>query len=238
MNTIADLLGQLRNTPVAIQWLIFFAENILITLGILFIGEWMRRRQDKNTPFFHYSSYDWLFCLVTNVLNTVITFAGFWLWERGFIKITFGRDYHIVLDFFVMFLAMDLLMYLFHFGIHKTFLYKTMHSLHHQSIDPQPIDLFVLHPVETLGFGFLWLFVLMILPLNALAIIAYLIINVIFGMVGHLGFEPLPGSFTGNKIGRYLGTSTFHHDHHKHVQYNYGFYTNIWDKLFGTFKKP
>ncbi|AEW01431.1 hypothetical protein A4D02_05425 [Niastella koreensis] len=26
---------------------------------------------------------------------------------------------------------------------------------------------------------------------------------------------------------RYLGTSTFHHDHHDHVEHNFGFYTSI-----------
>ena len=35
-------------------------------------------------------------------------------------------------------------------------------------------------------------------------------------------------------IFKYLGTSTFHAEHHEHLNYNYGFYTLIWDKLFGT----
>jgi lathosterol oxidase len=33
---------------------------------------------------------------------------------------------------------------------------------------------------------------------------------------------------------RLLGTSTFHAEHHEHRQFNFGFCTLIWDKLFGT----
>ena len=112
-----------------------------------------------------------------------------------------------------------------------------MHGLHHQAVDPKPIDLFVLHPVETLCFGGLWLILLMVYPFNVYAIILYLTVNVIFGMLGHLGIEPLPQKIRNNGLLKYLGTSTFHHQHHQDVQHNFGFYTTLWDRLFGTLQK-
>jgi sterol desaturase/sphingolipid hydroxylase (fatty acid hydroxylase superfamily) len=132
---------------------------------------------------------------------------------------------------------MDLLMYLFHYLIHKTFLYKAVHLLHHEAVDPKPIDLFILHPVETFSFGALWLILLVSYPFNGYAIALYLLINILFGLMGHLGREPLPEKVRRLPVLRYLGTSTFHHDHHKDVNHNFGFYTTIWDRLFGTLRQ-
>jgi sterol desaturase/sphingolipid hydroxylase (fatty acid hydroxylase superfamily) len=33
---------------------------------------------------------------------------------------------------------------------------------------------------------------------------------------------------------KYLSTSTFHAQHHQNLKYNFGFYTLVWDHLFGT----
>lgn len=214
--------------PAIYVWLIFFVENVLITMGVLCIGR-----------VFYSGSYtrrEWGICAVTNVLNTVVTYTGYWLWKHGVIGIEMDVSWRIWLDFIVLFFAMDLLMFVFHIGIHKTFLYKAVHQLHHDAVDPKPIDLFVLHPVETMGFGSLWLLLLMVFPFNIYAVIIYLVVNVIFGVVGHLGVEPLPEKVRQWPVIRYLGTSDFHHGHHRDVAYNFGFYTSIWDRLFKTYK--
>lgn len=237
MNLIQQLLAQIQALPVAAQWALFFVENLLLTVFVLITGEWIIKARLSFSLLKSYSFNDWRICIVTNVLNTVVTFAGFWLWEHQYLVISYQTGWRVVADFLLLFFAMDLLMYLFHFIIHKTALYNWVHQLHHQSVDPEPIDLFVLHPVETIGFGMLWLMVLLLYNFNAYAVVIYLSVNLLYGMIGHLGTTPL------NRIAnRYLATkllyiSAFHHDHHKHVESNYGFYTSIWDRLFGTLKK-
>ena len=62
----------------------------------------------------------------------------------------------------------------------------------------------------------------------------YLTLNVIFGTLGHSGVEPLPAAWKSIPFLNLIGTSTFHAEHHEHPRYNFGFYTLIWDKLFGT----
>lgn len=176
-----------------------------------------------------------MICGLTNILNTIVTYAGFRLWKDGIITIGTGFSWVIVTDFLMLFFAMDLLMFIFHFIIHKTFLFKTVHQLHHQAVDPTPIDLFVLHPVEAIGFGGLWLLLLMLCPFNIYAIMIYLTVNVIFGLAGHLGMEPLPERVRSLPLLKYLGTSTFHHHHHQDIRHNFGFYTSIWDRIFGTY---
>jgi Delta7-sterol 5-desaturase len=240
---VEQLLFKISSLSTGAAWLIFLLENALITVLTLYAGNWLLQRyaapctptpaNPTRTP----SRRQWLICTVTNILNTVVTFAGWWLWKNGFITITTAVSPSIIPDFFVLFLAMDLLMYIFHVIIHKTVFHQLIHSLHHEAVHPTPIDLFVLHPLETLAFGALWLFVMMIYSANIYAVIIYLVVNVIFGLTGHLGIEPLPARIRNLPVINYLGTSTFHHDHHEDIRYNFGFYTSIWDRLFHTLKR-
>jgi sterol desaturase/sphingolipid hydroxylase (fatty acid hydroxylase superfamily) len=218
------VLNYLLHLPTFVLWLIFFSENVLITILVLLFGK-LRS----------YRFREWMICGLTNILNTVVTYVGFWMWAKGIITITTDLSWMIVLDFLLLFFAMDLLMFIFHYIIHKTFLFETVHQLHHQSIDPTPIDLFILHPVEAIGFGGLWLLLLMLWPFNIYAVMIYLTVNVIFGLAGHLGMEPLPEKVRNLPLLKYLGTSTFHHHHHQDIQHNFGFYTSIWDRIFGTY---
>jgi len=234
MNYLLSALSQL--SP-ALLWLFFLLENALITLAVLWIGKIIHRKATGTATSYHYTSRDWQICILTNILNTIVTYAGCWLWKNNWIIITTGFSWQIIPDFFLLFLGMDLLMFIFHYAIHKTFLYKTIHQLHHQSVDPRPVDLFILHPVETICFGSLWLILLMVKAFNIYAVMIYLAVNVLFGMIGHLGTEPLPARFRNMPLIKYIGTSTFHHDHHQDVAYNFGFYTSIWDRLLGTHKR-
>lgn len=233
MNNLLNYLSQLPPTAL---WLIFLVENVVITLTVLWAGKQIHHKATGTAVTFTYTSGDWQICALTNILNTLVTYAGYWLWQHGLITITTGFSWSIIPDFLLLFLGMDLLMFIFHYAIHKTFLYKTIHNLHHQSVHPKPIDLFILHPVETISFGALWLLLLMVKDFNIYAVMVYLAVNVLFGMVGHLGIEPLPRHLRNMPLIKYIGTSTFHHNHHEDVQYNFGFYTSIWDRLLGTHK--
>ncbi|SHG61532.1 sterol desaturase family protein [Pedobacter caeni] len=230
-------LTYLLELPAIYLWPVFLLENVLITLMVLWLGRLIQRHYaPEMMPAYSYTPREWWICGITNILNTVITYLGYWLWKHGFILISTDLSLLILSDILILFLAMDLLMYVFHYIIHKTWLYKAIHGLHHESTDPKPIDLFVLHPLETIGFGSLWLLLLCAVSFNIYAIVVYLVINVLFGMTGHLGMEPLSVKLRNKPILKYLGTSSFHHDHHQDITRNFGFYTSIWDRLFGTYK--
>ncbi|MFD0764724.1 sterol desaturase family protein [Mucilaginibacter lutimaris] len=166
----------------------------------------------------------------------MITFAGFKLWQTGALTFRFDINWIIVIDFAFLFIAMDLAMYVLHYCIHHSAIYNTIHKFHHYYSHPKPIDLFVLHPLETVSFGLLWLCIISVYAFNFYAVIIYLTANVVFGIAGHLGTEPLSDRARNSIWFKYLGSSTFHHNHHTDITYNYGFYTNIWDRLFKTYK--
>ncbi|WP_342328230.1 sterol desaturase family protein [Pedobacter sp. FW305-3-2-15-E-R2A2] len=232
-----DGLTYLLELPAIYLWPVFLLENVLITVLVLWSGRVIQQRfSPLAIPAYTYSRKEWLICGLTNLLNTVVTYIGYWLWKNAFIGISTEVSVFILIDFLILFLAMDLLMYVFHYIIHKTWLYKAIHGLHHEAVNPKPIDLFVLHPLETISFGALWLLLLLLWTFNLYAIIIYLMINVLFGMIGHLGMEPLNATLRNKPLLKYLGTSSFHHQHHQDIDHNFGFYTSIWDRLFGTYK--
>ncbi len=214
--------------------LLFFVENLAVTSLALLFGYVVLKLNRK--PVKAASRNEILICLLTNVINTAITFVGYELWLHGYIVMTFVVNWFILVDFVILFMLMDLAMFIFHYAIHHSAIYKTIHRFHHHYADPIPIDLFVLHPIETVGFGSLWLIIIWATNFNFYSVLIYLTVNVFFGIMGHLGIEPIPYGIRRVIPFRYLGTSSFHYNHHLNIHYNYGFYTTIWDKLFKTFK--
>ncbi|WP_235853949.1 sterol desaturase family protein [Mucilaginibacter terrenus] len=215
-------------------WLIFLAENLTVTAIALFAG-WLTLKLCIKSAAWP-SRAEFGICIITNLVNTIITYLGFRLWDYGFIIFRFDFSWTILPHFLLLFIGMDFLMYVFHYFIHHSVFYKPIHRFHHQYEHPTPIDLFVLHPLETVSFGALWLILLIVYSFNIYAVAVYLTVNVAFGIAGHLGTEPLPAKYRSNALLKFIGTSSFHHDHHADINYNFGFYTSIWDRLFGTFK--
>lgn len=213
-------------------------ENLVILAVVLVMGEFLVRRYGKHrvteTP-------EPLTLLEVGLaascvfLNITVTVVGVLLWQAGIIRVRFEVNaLHILVDTLILFFAMDLAMYVFHRMAHHPLLYPLIHSTHHRFENPRPLTLFVLNPAETLGFGVLWLILLAIYPAAWLSIIIYLTLNIVFGLVGHLGVEPMPDHWVDIPLVQYVSTSTFHAEHHLDKDHNYGFYTLIWDRLFGT----
>lgn len=215
----------------------FLLANILIfifsvvscwLLGVVFKG---RRIFSRWEPLL---KSEQLIALLAVFLNALVSVFGWVAWKQNYIEIQTEVSFRSILDCLVMIVAMDLGMYLFHRIAHIPLLYRLMHAFHHRHEATNPISLFVLHPVEVLGFGGLMILFLMLYPMSLLGLLTYLGLNIAFGTLGHSGVEPFPAWFRKVPILKYLGTSTFHAEHHEHPNYNFGFYTLIWDKTFGT----
>ena len=168
------------------------------------------------------------------VLNAAVSVAGWKLWTMGHITLHASSIGRAILDCGVMTLFMDLGMYFFHRVVHQPRLYRLFHRFHHRHESTNPISLFVLHPLEVIGFGSLMIVFLAAYPMSGPGLMAYLALNVLFGTLGHSGVEPFPERLRSIPVLELIGTSTFHAEHHEHPRYNFGFYTLVWDKLFGT----
>ncbi|MBV1849343.1 sterol desaturase family protein [Catellatospora tritici] len=168
------------------------------------------------------------------LLNTAVTVVGWKLWTLGVIRFDLDVSWRIAVDLLLLVLAMDFASYVGHALAHVRWLYPLGHRLHHRFVDARPITLFALHPGEVIGFGALWLVMLSIVPLSVWALVGYTVINLVFGIFGHLGVEPLPLRWRPSRPFAIVATPTMHAMHHLNPARNLGFYTTIWDRLFRT----
>jgi sterol desaturase/sphingolipid hydroxylase (fatty acid hydroxylase superfamily) len=61
--------------------------------------------------------------------------------------------------------------------------------------------------------------------------------NIIMGFYVHSGYELLPRWWNKSWATKWFITATFHDQHHKYFNFNYGGYTTLWDRICGTQRK-
>lgn len=219
------------------QWIIFsLVINVILylfSIGLyLFIDKTCRKNplQEKDHPL---TKSDFYISLLTVVCNSLVMLIGVFLWKNGWIEVSNSLSPGIIiLEVVALLLLMDLLMYFFHYAAHLPFVYKLLHGKHHEHVSTNYLSLFVLHPFETIGFGVMMLVLLMCYDFSVVSISIYLLINLIWGTIGHLNREFFPAQFDRF----FIGTTRFHNYHHRDETKNFGFYTSIWDRLFGTYR--
>jgi len=120
--------------------------------------------------------------------------------------------------------------FLLHRLIHTPFLYKYVHSVHHNSVNPSPFSSLSMHPVELFGYlgVALWHLVIPSNPILAL----YQLHFAGFGAIpGHIGFDKIEtGENSAMDSHAYI-----HYLHHKNFEVNYGDGLIPFDKWLGTF---
>ena len=113
--------------------------------------------------------------------------------------------------------------------IHIPFLYKYIHSVHHNSVNPSPWSSLSMHPIEHLLYwsGSLLYF---IIPTHPLIVLYQLNFAGVGAVVGHIGFDKI---VTGDKTA--MDTHAYaHYLHHKYFEVNYADGTVPLDIVFGT----
>jgi sterol desaturase/sphingolipid hydroxylase (fatty acid hydroxylase superfamily) len=113
--------------------------------------------------------------------------------------------------------------------IHTPFLYKWVHSVHHNSINPSPWSSLSMHPVEHLLY-FSTILYHLILPSNPMIAIYQLHVAGFGAVPGHVGFDKV-------EVGERLVDSHayIHYLHHKYFEVNYGDGLIPIDRWLGTF---
>ena len=113
-------------------------------------------------------------------------------------------------------LVQELHFFFIHRAIHWGPLYRWVHSVHHNSVNPSPWSSMSMHPVESL-FYFAVMFWALALPSHPFVVV-YLFTLAGFGaIVGHIGFERLEfGGDAAQESHAYA-----HYLHHKYFEVNY-----------------
>ncbi len=150
---------------------------------------------------------------------------------------TYGWSY-FYLSIFLMVLINDVYFYWTHRMLHLKPLFSRYHVIHHRSRVTTPLTSQSFHAFETVinvlvAVAFPFMF-----PIHPKAYLVFTFIAFINNVYGHGNYdwirEPLRSKFPFNL----LNSPTVHGFHHSNVHGNYGLYTNIWDRLHGTYINP
>ena len=183
--------------------------------------------------------------VVTSLVSgTVLGALNKYLWAHGWLAtnplpVTWWR---MALEYVAYFFLFDTYFYWLHRWMHKEPVYTWVHKWHHKSTSPNLLTTVSVNPLESLiNGGFAPLFLLactfVALPIHKETLALILPTNIIMGLYVHSGYEFLPRWWNKSWATKWFITTTFHDQHHKYFNYNFGGYTTIWDYICGTTRK-
>jgi sterol desaturase/sphingolipid hydroxylase (fatty acid hydroxylase superfamily) len=141
------------------------------------------------------------------------------------------------LEYAAYFVLFDTWFYWLHRLMHKEPIYFWVHKLHHLSTSTNVVANFSVNPLESLiNGGFVPLFILL-MPIHKETMAYITPTNVLMGVYIHSGYEFLPRWWNKSWATKWFITATFHDQHHKYFNYNFGGYTTVWDRICGTMRK-
>ena len=234
------------------RWILFIlirnAAMVFLLYGALELRLYIRRAQgnrfkfnalfpaDKKSDVFMFKSQNidnMIRCFGTGVpIWTAYEVGMLYAWAHGWGPWASFGDSPVAL--ILLWLAIPLIheahFYCIHRLIHVPILYKYVHSVHHNSINPSPWSSLSMHPVEHLLY-FSDVLIHLVLPSHPLLVLYHLQVTGTGAVVGHIGFEKLE---LGNDTA--IGSHAYsHYLHHKYFEVNYSDGLVPFDSWFGTF---
>ena len=198
-------------------------SNVLMYIVTFLIGYlWSKLTKIKPLELTRKDVVTSLKVLITNI---IVAYPGYLLYQNGYINFTYSGQF--IRDIIVLYLAFDFLMYILHFGSHHVWPLRIFHNKHHSHHHFNEISLYVMEPIESIFFGLLLTVSAFLFTINFYSFITFIFINWLLGVLGHLNVKKV-------KKPVIFGNQTFHKTHHLNGSKNFGFYTTLWDRVFGT----
>lgn len=179
--------------------------------------------------------------IATSIIFGIVGAFMFDAWEKGRTLIyndfdSRGLSYTLISLVLMMFIH-DTYFYWTHRLLHIPWFYRKVHRVHHLSIYPSPWASFCFHPVESVIQALCLPLIVFIVPTHPAALIVFLLIMTVLGVVNHVGYELYPSFYLKNKILRTFIGATNHSQHHLYNHCNFGLYFTWWDWAMGTLKR-
>jgi sterol desaturase/sphingolipid hydroxylase (fatty acid hydroxylase superfamily) len=158
--------------------------------------------------------------------------------RRGWMTVYAGNDragpVYLVLSLAAMLVVHDAYFYWTHRAMHHRRLFAFFHRTHHLSRTPTPWAAYAFSVPEAIVQGAFVPLFLIFVPMHALALFAFVAIQITRNVMGHAGIEVHPRAFGPGRCLGWNNTTTYHDLHHELGRYNYGLYFRWWDRLMGT----
>ncbi len=217
----------------------FISGSAYLIFYVILKNKFLARKIQKKFPGWDKMRMDVLFSLQTIIIFAIIATIVLWRlaeYTNMYANISdMGIPYYI-LTFPLMFLIHDTYFYWMHRFMHLPYIFKRVHLVHHKSTNPTPWTSYSFHFMESALEAAIIPIIAFTLPVHKSALILFLLLQFIYNVYGHLGFELYPKGFNKHFIGRWINTSVAHNMHHKHFTGNYGLYFLFWDRLMGTLR--
>lgn len=167
--------------------------------------------------------------------------AGVVAW--GWRQLGWTRIYTDLADYPLWYAPLSVLLYLFahdtwfywtHRWMHRPWLFRRAHAVHHASRPPTAWTAMSFHPWEAVTGAVVIPALVFFIPIHVGLLGLVLAIMTVMGITNHMGWELFPARLVHSRLGGWLITASHHQRHHENYQCNYGLYFRVWDRLCGT----
>lgn len=176
-------------------------------------------------------------------LQTILIFAGVGILILKTPLVAYTKVYSDLAQYSVWWIPISVLLalllhdayfYWMHRGVHHPSVFRQVHLVHHQSVNPSPWASYSFHILEGVLEAMIVPLVLILIPMHPIALVIFALVSFMINVYGHLGYEIAPKWFRHSILFEVVNTSTHHNIHHDKFKGNYGLYFRIWDRLMGT----
>jgi len=147
----------------------------------------------------------------------------------GYIELSSNTIPQFLIGLLILNIWNEIHFFIIHKMMHIPFFMKKVHKIHHQSYIPTVYSVYRFHWFEALLLGTLPLTIAPFIALSPLAIALYPICSILINFAGHSNYR-----FGNGKGSSWKLISSNHNNHHYKAKQNFGFATDILDKLFNT----
>ena len=153
-----------------------------------------------------------------------------WLISKGYVKIEFENYSAILWEIPLLFLWNEIHFYAVHWLMHRRWMMRKVHFVHHLSKEPTLYSVFSFHWVEAFLLGSVIFPPLLLHSFNFISVLSLPVMSIILNLMGHSNYEG-----DSDKDAESISRFSFRHSmHHKWSNGNFGFMLPFLDQIFNT----
>jgi lathosterol oxidase len=133
---------------------------------------------------------------------------------------------NIIIGILILTIWNEVHFFVVHRIMHFPFFMKNVHAVHHKSIIPTVYSVYSFHWLEALLLSTVPITIVLIIPLSPIAIFLYPLASILLNYAGHCNYRFGDGQGADWKL-----FGSHHNDHHVKFTKNYGFASNLLDKI-------
>lgn len=153
-------------------------------------------------------------------------FPLIYLIRSGVIKLLPDTHLNITLGLLALTIWNEVHFFLVHRLMHIPYFMRNVHVVHHKSRVPTVYSVYSFHWLEALLLSIVPLSIAMIVPFAPVAIFLYPLVSILLNYAGHCNYRFGDGTGQSWKL-----FGTHHNQHHSRGRKNYGFASDLLDKL-------